>query len=159
MFGLAKTVVAIGATVFLAAQAASPALAWSDRLEGKPENLEAGGDLGFYFWHDEQGLHLRTTGPGERHHFTAEIHTPGEVRNVRLVRLEGDDGFLIRDGGHTLDLRFETWDGIDGVDFTIEGGRHMTIVMKRDGERIDTEEIYLGEDGQHPARNPFFEPR
>ena len=159
MFGLAKTAVALGATILMAAQAASPALAWTGRLEGRPENLEAGGDLGFYLWHDEHGLHLRTTGPGERHHFTAEIRTPGEVRNVHLVQLEGDDGYLIRDGGHTLDLRFETWDGIDGVDFAIEGGRFMTIVMKRDGELIGTEEIYLGESGQHPNHNPFLEPR
>ena len=136
-----------------------PALAWSDRLEGRPENLHAGGELGFYLWHDESGLHVRTTGPGDRHLFRAEIRTPGEVRNVRLVRLEGDDGYLVRDGGHALDLRFETWDGIDGVDFAIEGGGFMTVSVRRDGESSDTEEIFLGQDGTHPAHNPFVERR
>jgi hypothetical protein len=158
MIGSLKLVLALGLGLVLV-WPSLPALAWTERLEGRPENLEAGGDLGFYLWHDEHGLHLRTTGPGERHLFRAVIRTPGEIHNVRLVRLEGDDGYQVREGGHTLDLRFETWDGLDGVDFTIEGGPFMTVSLRRDGEPIDTEEIFLGQGATQPAHNPLFEPR
>jgi hypothetical protein len=158
MIGPLKHALALGMSLTLALPGRA-ALAWSDRLEGRPGNLEAGGDLGFYFWHEEHGLHVRTTGPGERHLFRAEIVTPGEIRNVHLVRLEGDDGYQVRDGGHRLDLRFETWAGVDGVDFTIEGGQFMTVTVRRDGDLIDTEEIFLGEQAVQPAHNPFGERR
>jgi hypothetical protein len=134
---------------------AAPALAWDGRLEGRPENLHPGSDLGYYIWHDGEGLHLRTIGPGPRHVFKATLRTDGEFRNVRLVRLEGDDGFEIRDGGHVLELRFETWDGIDGVDFHIEGGKKLTFLLRLDGARAPTRKLFLGAAGVHPRHNPF----
>ena len=152
-----KMLTALSAGLTMAGLLAMPALAWSDDLAGRPANLQAGGDLGYYVWHDEAGLHLRTTGPGPRHTFHAVLETPGEFRDVRLVRLEGDDGFLVRDGGHVLDIHFETWDGIDGVDFRIEGGPGMRLILHRDGTLSSTDEIYLGADGSHPDRNPFVE--
>ena len=159
MFRFGRSLTALGATLVLVAVLAAPAFAWSGRLEGRPEMLHPGGDLGYYIWHDDQGLHLRTTGPGPRHVFRGIVRTDGEVRDVRLVRLEGDDGYEIRDGGHVLDLRFETWDGIDGVDFRVNRGQWLSFALRIDGALAPTNEIFLGEDGVHPAHNPFVEHR
>jgi hypothetical protein len=135
------------------------AFAWPGAFEGQPENLQPGGDLGYYVWHDDSGLHVRTTGPGPRHLFDAAIQTGGEIRDVRLAQLEGDDGFVVTDGGHVLHLHFETWNHLDGVDFNIEGGDAMRLVLHRDGGLVPTSEIFLGDDGHHPDNNPFFVPR
>lgn len=150
---------ALGAALTIATLAVVPALAWSDRLQGRPDNLHAGGDVGYYVWHNDDGLHIRTTGPGERHVFHGEVVTPGTIHNVELIRGEGDDAFALRDAGHKLVFTLETWDGIDGLDFNIDGGRGMTLRLERDGGLVSTSEIYLGNDGQHPEHNPFLELR
>ncbi len=59
------------------------------------------------------------------------------------------------DGGHTLLLRFHTYDGIDGVNFRVNGGEHLRFNLHLDGKLIGTDDVYLGADGRHPASNPF----
>src|SRR6476646_4044992 len=65
------------------------ALAWPGTYEGPPAQLQAGGDAGFYVWHDGAGNHLATTGPGPEHHFQATISTDGEFAKVGGTTLEG----------------------------------------------------------------------
>ena len=55
----------------------------------------------------------------------------------------------------TMTFSFHTYDGIDGVDFHIAGGSYVKLDLKRDGKRISTDNIFLGEDSVHPEHNPF----
>ncbi len=96
---------------------------WPLRIQGRPASLDAGGTNAWYFWHDDSGLHIRTTTPAERDHvFTAVLRTGGTFRDVDKVRLENADDVQMLDGGHVLIARFHTYAGIDGVDFRISGG-------------------------------------
>jgi hypothetical protein len=147
---------AFGVALIGGALLAEPTLAWPGLFEGRPDDLQPGGNLGYSIWHDDGGIHLRTSGPGPRHLFNAAIQTDGELLDVRLAQLEGDDSFQVSDGGEVLQLHFETWDHLDGVDFNIEGGHAMRLVLRRDGALIPTDEIYLGSDGHHPDANPFI---
>src|SRR6266511_5480935 len=69
------------------------ALAWSPRVEGKPDEFRPGGMKGYYIWHDDNGLHLWTTTRGREHVFSGVIRTDGNFVQVRGHRLEGDDRF------------------------------------------------------------------
>lgn len=153
---LRKTLLALGAALLAGTLVATTAFAWPGGIEGRPRQLGAPDDkAGYYIWHDEDGFHLRTTGPGPRHRFRGTLTTNGEFAGVQLVRLEGDDGFVVRNGGQTLDIRFETWDQVDGVDLRIEGGDRLRFALELDGRRAPVDRIFLGEDGSHPERNPF----
>jgi hypothetical protein len=154
-----KTLAALVAALSIGVVATSPALAVNADLAGRPENLQIDGELGYYIWSDEFGIHLRTTGPGPYHVFHATLMTDGRFDDVHLARLEGDDAFAVHPGGHVMDVRFETWSGIDGIDFRVDGGHALRLALRRDGELVPTSEIFLGADASHPAENPFVELR
>jgi hypothetical protein len=134
---------------------AAPALAWPDALEGRPP-LNHESPVGYYVWHDEDGLHLRTHGPGDEHQFVARLRTDGTFVDVDAVRLESRDRVRISDGGHVLVFDVHTFDWTDGTNFHVRGGERLRLDLELDGEPIATESIYLGADGEHPATNPFI---
>lgn len=144
---------ALGAVALLVAATVS-AFAWPGDAEGDP-NLAQENPAGYYLWHDEHGMHLRTHGPGDEHSFVARLHTDGIFVDVDAVRLENRDNFAVIDGGHTLVLRFHTYDATDGVNFRVLGGTRMRLNLQLNGEIIDTDSIYLGAERKHPESNPF----
>jgi hypothetical protein len=148
---------AIGGALMASAVLAAPAFAWSDDVEGRPDSFHPGAHRGYYFWHDDSGLHLGTTDVEQTHLYTARLETDGELRNVELVRPEDDDRADIVGGGHVLEIRFVTKEGIDGVNFNIDGGSRLRLALRIDGQLASDDEIFLGEDGSHPASNPFVE--
>jgi hypothetical protein len=160
-----RTFLASLVTIALLILAAGAALAVPNEVEGSPplatdelaedESAVAHYPTGYYVWHTEQGWHLRTHGPGERHHFSARLQTDGTFYSVDARRLEEVDHFAIVDGGRTLVLDFDTYEGIDGVDFRIHNGSNLRFSLRLNGELISTERIYLGSGGAHPRSNPF----
>jgi hypothetical protein len=147
---------ALGAALLLVGVSAGSAFAWPDRLDGRPEQFEVGGDSAYYIWTDgENDFHLATTGPGPRRHFVAVIHTDGEITDVDQVRLEGDDHFEIQDGGRTLVVHFETFGHADTIRWKIRGGDHASFNLRVDGHPIRPANVYLGHEGYHPPA-PIF---
>ncbi len=149
-----RTLLATVVAVALLLAVATSALAWSPTTEGNPE-LTTEKATGYYLWHDDSGMHLRTHGPEEDHLFTARLRTDGEFEDVDSVRLESRDDFAVVDGGHVLLMRFHTYDGTDGLNFRIRGGTRLRLDLKLDEEYIATESIFLGANGKHPNSNPF----
>jgi len=147
---------AFGAALLLVGISAGSAFAWPDRLDGRPEQFEIGGDSAYYIWTDgENDFHLATTGPGPRRHFVAVIQTDGEITDVDQVRLEGDDSFELEDGGQKLVVHFETFGHADTIQWKIRGGDHATFNLRVDGHPIWPVNIYLGHEGYHPI-GPIF---
>ncbi len=157
MFGISLHRLAVAAVGALAGVAliGGAALAWSGQVEGKPASFGPGDTDDYYVWHTADGFHLRTTDSSGVYKYTGELHTDGVFTDVQPIRLEKDDRVDVLDGGHTIRYSFVTAEGIDGFDFRIAGGTHLGFLLKRDGTRIDTANIFLGEDGVHPATNPF----
>lgn len=122
--------------------------------EGEP-TVESGRPPGYYIWHDQNGFHLRTHGPGQEHRFEARLHSDGTFVDVDTVRLESRDAVALRDGGHTLVLKFHTYDATDGVNFRVRDGERLRFALDLDGQPIGTDSIYIGRDGHHPPTNPF----
>jgi hypothetical protein len=131
------------------------ALAWTGHVQGRPSAFQAGGTDGYYVWHDDNGLHLRTTDSSGVFHYTGVIHTDGTFVDVNPVKLEADDKIDVLDGGKTIRFDFVTAEGIDGVDFRVDGGNRVRFALRRDGSPIDASNIFLGEDSVHPKHNPF----
>lgn len=112
---------------------------------------------GYCLWRGPAGFHLRAHGrPGEAHRFVAYLHADGRFHDVALVRAESYDGVAIIDQGQTLAIRFSTYNRTDGVNFRIAGGGYRWLDLRLNGERIATDQIYLGAPDRHPAANPFL---
>jgi hypothetical protein len=147
---------ALGAVVLLLSTTAGSALAWPDRLDGRPDQFEVGGESAYYIWTDgDDSFHLATTGPGPERDFTAVVRTDGEITDVDQHRLEQGDNYELLDGGQRLVIHFSTFGNVDTVDWRIQGGDHATFNLQVDGHPIRTERIFLGHDGDHPA-GPIF---
>ncbi len=145
--------VTIGVVALFAAAAAS-VFAWSGDVQGAPK-MDETTPTGYYIWHNDDGWHLRTHGPGDDHNFVARLHTDGVFADVDSVRLESADNFAVTDAGHTILLRFHTYNWTDGLNFRVVGGSYVRFNLGLDGQEISTDSIFLGEDGQHPDSNPF----
>lgn len=153
---LGVALISLGVLGGLLGTTAGVAFAWPDRLDGRPEQLEIGGDSAYYIWTDgENDFHLATTGPGPERRFRAVIRTNGEIVDVDQLRLEGGDRFELLDGGHRLVIYFETYDHLDTIQWKVRGGSHVSFELHVDGHPIRPQNIYLGHNGYHPA-GPLF---
>jgi hypothetical protein len=122
--------------------------------QGAPD-IDQNSPTGYYIWHDDNGWHLRTHGPGARHDFDARLHTNGTFENVDPVRLEDGDRVDVVDGGQGLVVQFHTFDFTDGVNFTLRDPDRLRFAARLDDHLIGTDRIFLGPDKHHPASNPF----
>ncbi len=154
-----RMAVAFGMALALGVAMVGTTGAWPDRFEGRPEQLEVGGDAGFYIWHADDGVHLSTTGPGPERHFRAVIRTDGELEDIDQVRLEEGDRYEVRDGGQVLVVDFTTYGHIDNIRWRVAGGTEMRFDLNVDGHPIRPRNVYLGEQGVHPSSPTFRIPR
>jgi hypothetical protein len=147
---------ALGTALMLVGLTAGSAFAWPDRLDGRPEQFEVGGDSAFYVWTDgDNDFHLATTGPGPQRNFVAVIQTDGEITDVDQVKLEGDDRFELEDGGTKLVVHFETFGNADTIRWKVRDGSHAIFNLRVDGHPIRPANIYLGHEGYHPLAPVF----
>lgn len=117
--------------------------------------LTASSPVGYYLWHNDDGYHLVSHGPGDQHHFVAVLRTGGTFTNVDPRSLEPGDTVQVLDNGHELRFDAHTFGGFDGVHFRIDGGEHLLVNLRLDSQEIDTGSIYLGSAETHPAADPF----
>jgi hypothetical protein len=75
------------------------------------------------------------------------------------IRLEPGDQNYLENGGHDLVIYYHTYDGIDGVNFEIDGGGVLTGEVDVDSAPISTASIFLGAFEENPLHNPFTLPR
>jgi hypothetical protein len=129
--------------------------AWSPQLEGKPEAFHPGNVRGYFIWHDDNGLHLRTTTKGQSHVFSGTLRTNGRFVDVHGVRLESDDAYKVGPERHQMKFNFETAGGVDGIDFKVEGGEKVVFDLLLDGHKITSDEIYGGTGSWHPDKSEF----
>ena len=147
---------ALGGAFLLVGISAGSALAWPDRLDGRPDQFEVGGDSAYYIWTDgENDFHLATTGPGPRREFVAVVRTDGEITDVDQIKLEEGDRYELEDGGQKLVIRFETFGNMDTINWRIRGGDHAAFDLRVDGHPIRPVNVYLGHEGNHPE-TPIF---
>ncbi|MCX7781210.1 MAG: hypothetical protein N2491_09925 [Negativicutes bacterium] len=131
------------------------ALAWPGHLEGKPDAFRPGDTRGYFIWHDDNGMHLRTTTRGHERIFTGVIRTDGKFVNVDDFKMEGNDRIRVSRDRDTIWFRLSTAGAVDGLNFRIKGGDYVHFELYMDGHRIDRKEIFLGDRGWHPRSSSF----
>ena len=146
---------AVSAAAALLLTTVPAAFAWEGPVNGGAPDIDENSPTGYYIWHNDDGFHLRTHGPHDRHDFVARLHTDGAFEDVDAIKLEERDRVEVLDGGHELLIEFHTYDFTDGVNFHVNGGDHLRFALRLDGRLISTAHIFLGRDGDHPDDNPF----
>jgi hypothetical protein len=148
------TLAAFVFAVFATTTIASAAYAWPRWLEGRPPAMGEG-EQGYFFWHNDDGLHLVTHGDEDGVVYSGRLHTDGQFVDVNLLRPESTEEFAVLDGGHTIKFKFKTYRHYDGIEFRIAGGHYIRLRLEADDELAPTEDIYLGHRDLHPRDNPF----
>lgn len=127
----------------------------SSRLDGKPAAFNPGHVNGYFIWQDKDGLHLRTTTPGEKHEFTGTIHTDGAFKNVFESSKETNNSFSLDKDHNTIDFKFATTGGSDGIDLNVHRATYIKFSLSMDNVNVDPANIYIGSKGWHPDNYKF----
>lgn len=141
--------------VFTLVALTGSAFAWPGNLEGKPDELRSGDARGYFIWHDNQGMHLRTTTKGHEHVYTGVIRTDGRFVEVDEYRTEANDHIRVSRDRDTIWFKFSTAGGLDGLNFRVRGGEKVHFDLYVDGHQINRQQIFLGDNGHHPRDNSF----
>ncbi len=126
-------------------------------LQGAPD-VRPGEELGYWLWHDDAGLHLRTTGPGPQQRFNGVLRVRGEgsfqdVERVRLEHVEvNQDRASTGPGERTILFHFDTYGGVDGVDFKLLGSSYC-VELIANGQEVPGE-TRLGQAQVRPDQLP-----
>lgn len=139
--------------------------AWPNILEGRPGNLQPGGELGYYIWHQEgrpvrpgpgPGMMLVVTGPQneEGHVFEGRIETDGRFASVDLIAPDRPDDVAL-ESDQVLRFHFRNHGRIDGLNFEVVEGTHLVYRLAINGERATTDQIFMGQGSIHPVELPL----
>ncbi|MFA6549122.1 MAG: FlgD immunoglobulin-like domain containing protein, partial [Candidatus Margulisiibacteriota bacterium] len=111
---------------------------------GKPA-YKPGTDLGYFFWGDEDGYHIRWSADGSNHKFTGSIVAVGGSFNTPSPSGRGGEG--VRATGNLISWDSSISGGEGGIDFKITSGQLM-ITPKIDEDpaspSITADNVYLG---------------
>lgn len=122
------------------------------RLDGKPAAFKPGNSQGYFIWQDKEGLHVRTTTSERNHVFSGTIRTDGLFEDVFG---KNDDYFYVSDKRNKITFQFTDVGGSSGIDLYLKDGTYVTFVLSVDGDESNTNDIFIGEDGWHPASYKF----
>jgi hypothetical protein len=111
--------------------------------------------FGAYLFHNDNGWHFRTHGNPQGTKFSAHIASNGTIHDVVAIRDENADHIKLDGAGHALELSFATSTGLDGVDFRLDDPGFLRARIEANGQLLPVDNIFLGDDGRHPATNPF----
>ena len=149
-----RIVFALFAAVCLSTLATAATFAWENRLSGEPTMLQPGQIFGVFAWVGPEGtLFLRSTAVRDySHHFSGTVTTDGTFYALHVLDGNDDSAWV---NGHTLTYNFNTFDGLDGIEYRIAGGTYQSVAAYYQGNLMDVQNIYLGANGAHPEFNPW----
>lgn len=131
---------------------------WGCLVQGEPQGFDAGDTAGYRVWHnanEDTHWHVETTDlKGQSHEYTGVLRTDGTFVNVTNVLAENDDK-VTQVGDHEVLFDLKTYNGIDGVRFSINGGDHLSMNLKIDGQEAPLNRIFIGHKAVHPKHDPF----
>jgi hypothetical protein len=122
-------------------------------VEGQPTQLRQGALESYWFWHDEDGYHLRTTTQHDKHVFTGRIEFSRGEAWVKAYQLKPDD--VVRLIGQRLEFHLATQRDLSGFDFRLEFGNSATVFLEIDGHKGVLDHVFVGRENAHPATDPF----
>lgn len=131
------------------------AFAWHLPAEGTPDNFRAGSTRGYAIWQDREGVHLVVSTKGRPHTFTGTIKTDGKIYAIDGDYLEKGDKLKLSRDREKLNFKLSTAGATDKIDFKVNDGKRLNFDLYIDGQPIDENDIYIGNEGAHPGDNKF----
>ena len=128
------------------------------RMEGSPTDKPAR----YYVWHDPDGWHLRSCSKA-LNRFDGSIRvSEGTIRKYRPVGLEAKgkrpDKWGLDDGRQEIKFDIQTSNRFDGFDFSVsDPSAEIEFDLRINGKEMPGR-IFVGRDGQHPAKAKFSLP-
>ncbi|MDR7481874.1 MAG: hypothetical protein QN183_11815 [Armatimonadota bacterium] len=119
---------------------------WPPIVRGRPAAVPG---PGYLIWLDDGEWQVRWVGAARE--TSGLVTTDGRFHDVRRERLEGGD--QVARGAGVVAWATRGYDP-DGVAFRTSGSR-LTFTLLLDGALAAPSQIWLGERGVHPPRNPF----
>ncbi len=142
----------LGLLVALPARAQS-GLPWPNETRGAPF-FEPGKALGYFIWTDDETVHVRWTTKGATRRFSGRMTTDGQVLEFRRTRIESGD--LVRRVGNTVSWDAQNTGFTDGFDFSVSRSADWVLfALNIDGRAATPDQIFLGNQRNHPAAGPF----
>jgi hypothetical protein len=137
---------------FLLVSLSGTALAWSERIDGRPQHAES---PSLSIWQDRNDeFHVKSTNMRRQHVFTGVIQTNGRFYDIDDKNLEHGDFVRVDRDRNTIRFRF-TGRGLDEFDFKVRRGDAVSFDLNRDGRDMPNNEIFIGRHGWHPRDNRF----
>jgi hypothetical protein len=133
-----------------------PALAWPSEVKYHPNVFDTGeAPEGLYLWvnTDENRVVVRVL--GEREYRLRFRLRYGVIYNLRTEGFDQNDQAKYSQDRDQLSVKLYGSDVLEGFDFMSQGNRIEIDCEKADGDDCDRDEIFLGEDGEHPDELPF----
>ncbi|VBB06717.1 Hypothetical protein LUCI_1953 [Lucifera butyrica] len=131
------------------------AYSYSLKLDGKPAAFNPGQSTGYFIWQDKDGLHLRTTSAGKEHVFSGSIHTDGAFEDILEKTAGPDDFFHISGNRGKIAFQLTTAGEDSGIDLHVDEGTYVTFNLSMDGDKMDPNLIFIGNEGWHPDNCKF----
>ncbi len=125
------------------------------RLNGEPAAFEPGNSQGYFIWQDKEGVHVRTTTFGKEHIFSGVIRTDGKFSDVFGKLAQADDFFNVSDNQDKITFQFTDAGQSSGIDFYFKNATYLNFSLSMDGDEINSDDIFIGKDGWHPASYKF----
>jgi hypothetical protein len=129
---------------------------WPSWVQGRPSGINPNTTAAIYMWHDGNGWHIRVT-----HHttnlrtFRGELTTQGSFTGVKPVQLEKSDQFQVSNDKRDVTFRFDNYGRIDGLNFFTHCAPSISFSFQSDGATAPSSKIVIGNNGVHPASDPF----
>lgn len=92
--------------------------AWPALYQGKPANLDAATDSGFYVWVDATGWHLRAIDTGSTTTFKGTITTATTIKDSKQYKMNPADAGTVTVKANTADFQFAGGPTAKGIDFS-----------------------------------------
>lgn len=118
------------------------AIPWS-RAAGKP-NIAPGRSVGYFIWHEGDTVYLASTSESDAGRaFAGRIQVSGGGRITGAKGIKDEKADHVRTPRpNVVEFRFDTHEHLDGVKFSLRGGKYLTFALRLDGHK--TEHIFLG---------------
>jgi len=125
-------------------------------FEGKPKMFQQKDIQGYFIWGDDEGVHLRAVASGEKHVFTGTVYSDGRIEDIEEKSFNDADDFShLKEHNHTVSFQFTPSGEAVGIDFYVYRCKAMDFDFYLDGDKISSDQIFVGHEGWHPGSNKF----
>ncbi|MCC6174470.1 MAG: hypothetical protein IT305_04125 [Chloroflexi bacterium] len=134
--------------------AASTASAHELHSQGSPTNI-ASGHADYYVWHDGHDIHLDVASGDNSATIRGKLHTDGTFHDLSQSDNNQDFHASISDDRHTIKFHGSPGANLNDLKVRVEDSNVVHVKLYRNGGKASTDQIWVGQDDEHPSHSSF----